>query len=137
MWRYEIIKCEFLTEAMELWLLWSLLACCLCHAGTSVPSPGSSTNSRDQGPIAEERHRILVVKKGRTAYLNPRVVLENSPSEGTCMIQVINNDPMTQRVGKLTPPVRNIFFLTISHKLYFTTLNCEIIFSAWRCKYSY
>ena len=103
---------------MELWLLWGLLVCCLCHTGSSVPRTDQSGNSRDQGSIAGERHRILVVKKGRTAYLNPRVVLENPPTEGTCMIQVVNNDPMTQRVGTLTPQVRSIslFFQQVANQ---------------------
>ena len=91
------------TRDMELWFLWSLMAFCLCQESYAA---GQFVESKDQDPIAEERHRILVVKKGRTAYLNPRVVLENPPSEGTCMIQVVN-DPMTQRVGTLTPQVGN------------------------------
>ena len=90
---------------MELWLVWSLLAFVLCQcAGIAIGNSGQF-KLKDQDPIAEERHRILVVKKGRTAYLNPRVVLENPPTSGTCMIQVVNNDPMTQRVGTLTPQV--------------------------------
>ena len=92
---------------MELWLLLSLMAFCLCQR---TDATGQFVETTDQDPIAEERHRILVVKKGRTAYLNPRVVLENPPSEGTCMIQVVN-DPMTQRVGTLTPQVSSYLYI--------------------------
>ncbi len=103
---------------MDLWLrTWSALLWCLwlshvSQAGDAAadPTDGAAGPEARRDPIAEERHRILVVKKGRMAYLNPRVLLENPPSEGTCLVQVVNNDYMTQRVGKLTPQVRDVFF---------------------------
>ena len=53
----------------------------------------------------------LVVKRGRTAYLHPRELgrdptLGWSPEEPeNCKVQVVHNDPMTQRVGRITPLV--------------------------------
>ncbi len=94
--------------AMDMRLcIWSVLVGSLCNAWIiSASLQESVVTSQGSDPIAEERHRILVVKKGRTAYLNPRVLLETPPPDGTCMVQVVHNDPMTQRVGKLTPQVR-------------------------------
>ena len=105
--------------AMEKWhYFWSLLcsAVWIWHLGVtgtlgdpSHPEPGGRSPSADSDShldlIAEHRHRILVVKRGRTAYLNPRVLLENPPQDGICMVQVVTNDPLTQRVGTLSPQV--------------------------------
>lgn len=53
------------------------------------------------------RTNTVTVRMGRTVYLNTDdiVVKKMKKSDEGCRIEVVQNDPITQRVGKLEPKV--------------------------------
>lgn len=64
-----------------------------------------------------QRTNKLSVKVGRTIFLNTDdIVIKQLRREEACRIQVVDNDPITQRVGKIEPKVSN---LREEHSLYF------------------
>ena len=52
--------------------------------------------------------KTITVKKGRVALLHPRELNFASSSSELCKVEVISNDPMTQRVGKMSPKVSDL-----------------------------
>ena len=47
----------------------------------------------------------LLVKRGRTAYLHPDDLGITVTEGQLCKVEVLHNDPMTQRVGHMEPTV--------------------------------
>ena len=54
----------------------------------------------------------LTVKVGRTVYLNTDDLVFKKLRKGdeACRVEVVQNDPITQRVGQLEPEVSNVPF---------------------------
>ncbi len=55
----------------------------------------------------------LTVKRGRTAYLHPDELRITVKEGQLCKVEVLRNDPMTQRVGHMEPTVRFVFLYKI------------------------
>ena len=54
----------------------------------------------------------ISVKIGRSVYLRPEDLYIETTENEKCRVQVITNDPITQRVGHLEPQVKvSSFFL--------------------------
>ena len=53
------------------------------------------------------RQNDVTVKVGRTVYLNTDDIVFRKPRRGdeACRVEVVQNDPITQRVGQLEPKV--------------------------------
>jgi len=49
--------------------------------------------------------RALLVKRGRTEYLTREHIALPPPSDFPCKVEVVYNDPVSQRVGHLEPAV--------------------------------
>ena len=47
----------------------------------------------------------LVVKRGRTGYVTREHIALPPPSDFPCKVEVVYNDPVSQRVGHLEPAV--------------------------------
>lgn len=68
--------------------------------------------------LAEKRD--LSVKIGRSVYINPSNLVFRPLSRNVeCKVEVVNNDPITQRVGTVEPQVGIFDILFI---VYFTNL---------------
>lgn len=67
------------------------------------------------------RTNTVTVLVGRTVYLNTDdiVIKKMKKSDEGCRIEVVQNDPITQRVGQLEPKVRTMCFCIFS-----TTCRC-------------
>lgn len=58
-----------------------------------------------------QRTSTLTVKVGRTIYLNTDdIVIKQYKRDEACRIEVVENDPITQRVGKLDPKIFDCAF---------------------------
>jgi len=58
-----------------------------------------------EASMVQQKHN-LTVRKGRSAFLHSRDLVIEVPEDGSlCKVQVEDNDPMTQRVGKMHPKV--------------------------------
>ena len=56
--------------------------------------------------------RQVTVKSGRSIYLKKDDLVFTRTSKGEeCRVEVVQNDPITQRVGYLEPTVSEIFYL--------------------------
>ena len=75
----------------------SLLPHCLLMALAMLLSMASS--------LMVEKNAPLSVYKGRVAYIHPHDLILSVPEGDLCKVEVITNDPMSQRVGKLHPLV--------------------------------
>lgn len=53
------------------------------------------------------RQNDITVKVGRTVYLNPDDLVFKKLRKGdeACRVEVVQNDPITQRVGQIEPKV--------------------------------
>ena len=61
------------------------------------------------------RQNDITVKVGRTVYLNPDDLVFKKPRRGdeACRVEVVQNDPITQRVGQLEPKVSLLYLLDL------------------------
>lgn len=55
-----------------------------------------------------EKNAPLSVRRGRISFVHPHDLILSVPDGDLCKAEVIANDPMSQRVGKLHPLVSHI-----------------------------
>ena len=61
--------------------------------------------------VCVSTHRkTVIVKKGRTVFVERSDLAIQVPSGEVCKVEVVNTDPMSQRVGRLQPQVCALFF---------------------------
>ena len=61
------------------------------------------------------RQNDITVKVGRTVYLNTDDIVFRKPRRGdeACRVEVVQNDPITQRVGQLEPKVSLVIGISL------------------------
>ena len=63
-----------------------------------------------------EKNAPLSVYKGRIAYVHPHDLILSVPDGDLCKVEVVTNDPMSQRVGKLHPLVSpRCYMIFVTH----------------------